>query len=97
MTKLVYNAVRCGFQLKDCVTQLKNAESLSVHICIGAGDMELVSLSALGRAEFFLLGDAYVEALTGIEASKRGETTASKDSRGNVDVSSLVTLFSGNQ
>ena len=49
--------------------QLKDAESLSVHICIGAGNMELVSLTALNRSEFVLLGDAYVEALTGIEAS----------------------------
>ncbi len=78
MKKLLYNAVRCGFQLKDCVSELKDAESLSVHICIGAGNMELVSLTALNRSEFVLLGDAYVEALTGIEASSRGQIVLSK-------------------
>ena len=40
--------------------------------------MELVSLSSHGRSEFFLLGDAYVEALTGIETSNSGEIVISK-------------------
>jgi class 3 adenylate cyclase len=78
MGQTVYNAVRCGYKLKDKVTKLDDSSSLSVHICVGAGKMKLVSLSSSGRAEYFVLGDGYVEALSGIDASNSGEIVLSK-------------------
>ena len=74
----VYNAARCGFQLKDKVTLLEDASKLSVHICVGAGSMTLVSLSACERSECFVLGDGYIEALSGIEVSKSGQIVLSQ-------------------
>ena len=78
MGRTVYNAIRCGYALKDKVTKLDDSSSLSLHISVGAGKIKLVSLSSSNRAEYFLLGNGYVEALGGIDASNSGEIVLSK-------------------
>ena len=78
MGQTVYNAIRCGYALKDKVTNLDDSSSLSLHISVGAGKIKLVSLSSSNRAEYFVLGNGYVEALGGIDASNSGEIVLSK-------------------